>query len=49
MTRNTDQGKAWPPKTPGAREAEDDIQQLTPNTQGLGGQMNKSNHVTQRC
>ena len=38
-TRKCDQGKAWPPNTPGAREAEDDIQQQTPtpenNTQGL--------------
>ena len=29
MTRNSDQGKAWPPNTPGARETDDDIQQLT--------------------
>ena len=39
-TRKSDQGKAWPPNTPGAQEAEDDIQQKTPtpenNTEGLG-------------
>ena len=39
-TRKSDQGKAWPPDTPGALEAEDDIQQQTPtpenNTRGLG-------------
>ena len=53
MIRNSDQDKAWPPNTPGAREAEGDIQQLTPtpenNTQGLGEQMHNSNDVTQRC
>ena len=42
-TRMSDQDKAWPPNTPGAREAEDDIQQQTHtpenNTQGLGEQM----------
>ena len=52
-TRNSDQVKAWPPYTPGAQEAEGDIQQLTPtpenNTQGLGEQMQNSNEVTQRC
>ena len=38
-TRKSDQGNAWPPNTPGAQEAEDDIQQKTTtlenNTQGL--------------
>ena len=29
--RKSDQGTAWPPNTPGAREAEDDIQQQTPH------------------
>ena len=29
MITNTGQGKASPPNTPGAREAEDDIQQQT--------------------
>ena len=52
-TRNSDQGKDWPPNTPGAREAEDDIQQHTPtpenNTQRLGEQMHCSNEATQRC
>ena len=42
-TRKSDQGNVWQPNTPGAREAEDDIQQLAPtpenNTQGLGEQM----------
>ena len=42
-TRNSGQGKAWPLNTPGAQEAEGDIQQLTPtptnNTQGLGEQI----------
>ena len=42
----SDQGKAWPPNTPGAREAEDDIQQKTPiqenNIQGLGEQMHST-------
>ena len=42
----------WPPNTPGAQEAEGDIQQLTPtpknNTQGLGEQMQSRNEVTQR-
>ena len=42
MTRNSDQGKAWPPNTPGAREAENYIQQQTStpenNTQELGEQ-----------
>ena len=41
-TRRSHQGKAWPPNTPGAREADDDIQQQTPtresNTKGLGEQ-----------
>ena len=32
ITRKSDQGKVWPPNTPGAREAEDDIQQQTPHT-----------------
>ena len=45
--------KPWPPNTPGAREAEDVIQQQTPtqenNTQGLGEQMHSSNEATQRC
>ena len=53
MTRNADQGNAWPPNIPGHREAEDDIQQLTPtpknNTQGFGEQIHNSNEVTQRC
>ena len=52
-TRKSDQVKAWPPNTPGAREAEDDIQQLTPtpenNTQGFGEQMHSSNEATQMC
>ena len=47
MTRNYGKGKAWPPNTPGAREAEDDIQQLIPtpenNAQGLEDQMDNSN------
>ena len=50
--RKSDQGKAWPPNTPGARAAEDDIKQQTPtpenNTQGLGEQMYSSNEATQR-
>ena len=49
----SDQGKAWPPNTPGAREAEDDIQQQIPtsenNTQGLGEQMHISSEAIQRC
>ena len=52
-TRKSDQGKAWPLNTPGARESEDDIQQLTPtpenNTQGLGEEMHSSYEATQRC
>ena len=52
-TIKSDQGKAWPVNTPGAREAEDDILQQTPtpenNTQGLGKQMHNSNEATQRC
>ena len=43
---------AWPPNTPGARAAEDDIQHQTPtpenNTQGLEEQMHSSNEATQR-
>ena len=44
-------GTAWLPNTPGAREAEGDIQQLmtlTPenNTNGLGEEMHNSNEVT---
>ena len=39
MTRKSDQGKAWPPNTPGAREVGENIQQQTPTaestTQGL--------------
>ena len=39
-TRNSDEGKTWPPNTPGARQAEGDIQQLTPapanNTEVFG-------------
>ena len=39
MTRNSDPGKAWPPNTNGAREADGHIQQLTTtpenHTQGL--------------
>ena len=42
MKRNSDRGKAWPPNTPDAREAEGDIPYLTPtperNTQELGEQ-----------
>ena len=38
--------------TPGAQDAEDDTQQLSPlphyNTQGLGQQMQNGNEVTQR-
>ena len=48
-------GKAWPPNTPGAREAEGDIQQLTPTLDNnqyswikLGEQMQNTNEVTQR-
>ena len=45
--------KPWQPNTPGAREAEGDIQQQTPtqenNTQGLGEQMHSSNEATQMC
>ena len=52
-TTNSDRGKAWPPNTPGAREAEDDIQQQTitaeNNTLGLAEQMHSSNKATQRC
>ena len=52
MTSTSHQGKAWPPNTPGIREAEDDIQQQTPtpkkNTQELGEQMHGSNEATQR-
>ena len=48
-TRNSDQGKAWETNTPGAQEAEGDIQKLTPtpekNTQGLRGQMQNGNEV----
>ena len=48
-----DQDKVWPPTTPGAGEAESDIQQLTHtmenNIQGLREQMQNSNEVTQRC
>ena len=52
-TRKSDQGKDLPPNSPGAREAENDIQHRTPtlenNTQGLGKQMHSSNDATQRC
>ena len=45
--------RSCPPNTPGAQEAEDDIQQQTNTpenlTQGLGGQMPSSNEATQRC
>ena len=47
MARNYDQDKSWLPNTPGTREAEGDIQQLTPtpenNTQGLREQIRYSN------
>ena len=49
-TGKSDQGKAWPPNTPGAWEAEDDIHQQTPtpenNTQVLEEQMHSSNEAT---
>ena len=49
----SDKGKAWPPNTPSAWEAEDDIQQQTPtpenNTQDLGEQMHGSHEAKQRC
>ena len=52
-TRKSDQGKAWPPNTPCAREAEDDIPQQTPtpenNTRGLGEQMHCNKEATQKC
>ena len=52
MTRK-DQGKSWPPNTPGAQAAEDDIQQQTPtpekNAQGLGEQLHSSNKATLKC
>ena len=52
-TVKSDQGEAWPLNTPGAREAEDGIQQQIPtpenNTQGLGEQMHSRNEATQRC
>ena len=52
-TRKSDHVKAWPQNTPGAREAEDDIQQQTPtpenNTQGLEEQMYINNEPAQRC
>ena len=52
-TRKSNRDIAWPPNTPGAREAEDNVPQQTPtpenNTQGLGEQMHSSNEVTQRC
>ena len=50
MTRNSDRDTAWLQSTPGAQEAEGDIQQLTPtpenNTQGFGEQNQNSNEVT---
>ena len=53
MTSTTQQETLKSPNTPGAQEAEGDIQQLTPtpenNTQGLGEQMKNNNEVTQRC
>ena len=51
--RNSDQDKAWPPNTPGAEEADGDIQQLTNtqenNTLGFIEQMQTSNGVTLIC
>ena len=52
-TRIADQGKVWLPNTPGAREAEYNIQRQTPtpenNTQGLGEQMHIGNKAALRC
>ena len=52
-TIKSDQSKAQPPNTPGARESEDGIHQHTPtpenNTQGLGEQMHSCYEATQRC
>ena len=52
-SRKSDQDKAWSPNAPGARKAEDDIQQETPtpesNTEGFGEQMHSGNEETQRC
>ena len=46
-TRKSDQVKAWPPNTPGDREADDYIQQQNPtsenNIKGLGEQIHSSN------
>ena len=51
MTRKFDRGKSWPPNTPGAREAEDDIKQQTPtpenNTQGFEEHMDSGNEATE--
>ena len=47
---NSDRGKTWPSTTPGARQAEGDIQLLTPtsesNTQGLREQLHNRYEVT---
>ena len=52
-TKESDQSKAKPPNTPGAREAEDGIQQQTAtpenNIEGLGELMQSRNETTQRC
>ena len=52
-TKKYDQDKAWPPDTPDAREAEDDIHQQTQipenNTQGFREQIHSSNEAAQRC
>ena len=49
-TRKPDQGKAWPPNTHGAQEAEP-VRSPTPEngTEGLEEQMHSSNETTQRC
>ena len=53
MTRNFDQGKAWPPNAPSVQEIEGKYQQLTTtpenNTRGLGEQMHNNNKITEMC
>ena len=42
-TKNSYHGKAWPPNTPGTREAEGDIQQLTPTPENNNSRIGRTN------
>ena len=47
--QETNQDEAFPPNTLGAREAEGDIQQLTPTPENSTQGLDNSNEVTQMC